>query len=91
MKIAPNIILKAMACGTPVLESQDDAIPDIIKNRETVYCSSEEISKNILVYLNYASLNDIRFNASNLVVIEYNLNSVLRRYKNLFSDHILEE
>jgi glycosyltransferase involved in cell wall biosynthesis len=43
----PNILLEAMACGTPILATSVGAVPDIIKDGETGFLLESNDSKHI--------------------------------------------
>lgn len=56
----PNILLEAMACGTPVLSTSVGAVPDIIKDGETGFLlgsnNPAHIADKIIVLLNNPQL-----------------------------------
>lgn len=80
----PNIVLEAMACGTPVLATPVGAIPDIIKDCETGFImennSPECIVQNIIRALNHPNLEQIAQNARVLVEREFNFEKAVERY-----------
>lgn len=82
----PNIILEAMACGTPVLATPVGAIPDVIKDAETGFImednSPECIAESVMRVLNYPDLDRIVKNAYKLIEEEYTYGAAIRRYKN---------
>ena len=86
----PNIILEAMACGTPVLATPVGAIPDIIKDGETGFImennSPECIAENIIRALNHPDLEQIANNARALVEREFTFEKAVERYR-----HILDQ
>jgi len=57
----PNVMLEAMACGTPVLAAPVGSIPDIIINDETGFLSTdrtpEGISNAVVKLLYHSYLN----------------------------------
>ena len=67
----PNIMLEAMACGTPVLATPVGAIPDIINDGGTGFImennSPECIAENIIKALNNPGLEKIAENARLMV------------------------
>ena len=67
----PNIILEAMACGTPILATNVGAIPDIVKDDKNGYVmqdnSPESIFRNILRVLYDPKIVNVCKNARSLV------------------------
>lgn len=71
----PNILLEAMACGTPILATPVGAIPDIINDCETGFImennSPECITANIIRALERQDLESIAKRARTLVKHEF--------------------
>ena len=88
----PNIMLEAMACGTPVLATSVGAIPDIIKDEETGFLmknnTSECITENITRVLNSPDLEQIAKNARKLVKREFTYNTAVDNYRMALSNII---
>ena len=86
----PNIMLEAMACGTPVLATPVGAIPDVIKDGKTGFImednSPECIAENIKRALNHLDLDKIVKNARELVEKEYTYEAAVERYKVVFKE-----
>ena len=85
----PNIVLEAMACGTPVLATPVGAIPDIIADGETGFImennSPECIAANILRALHHPDLERIARTARALVEREFTFDKAVERYLNVIS------
>jgi len=85
----PNIMLEAMACGTPVLATPVGAIPDVISDGETGFImednSPECIASNVMRALNYPSLEEIAKNAHALVEKEFTYEAAVEKYRNILS------
>ena len=85
----PNIMLEAMACGTPVLATPVGAIPDIIKDGETGFImgnnSPECVAENIIRALNHPDLEQIAHSARALAEREFTLETAMERYKNILN------
>lgn len=86
----PNILLEAMACGTPVLANPVGGIPSIIEDEKTGFLmddnNHESISNALIKVLNDEETIEIIFNnALKLIEENYRYNSSLERYRTLLN------
>ena len=83
----PNIMLEAMACGTPILATPVGAIPDLIIDGCTGFImennSPDIIAKNIKKALGHPNLGSISVNSRLLIEQEFSYQNVARRWKEI--------
>jgi glycosyltransferase involved in cell wall biosynthesis len=87
----PNIVLEAMACGTPVLATPVGAIPDIIKEGETGFLlkSSDprHIAERIIELLNKPDLLEkVSVNAYNYVRENFSYEKTLDAWRRILQE-----
>jgi glycosyltransferase involved in cell wall biosynthesis len=86
----PNIMIEAMACGTPVLATPVGSIPDFIKDGNTGFLmennSPECISENIIRAINYSDINSISENGHSMVKQEFSKENTIKKWLQLFSE-----
>jgi len=85
----PNIMLEAMACGTPVLATAVGAIPDIIRDEQTGFLMKENspqcIAENVIRALDHPNLECIAENARVLVEKDFTYEAAVERYRKVLS------
>lgn len=87
----PDAMLEAMACGTPVLATPVGAIPDIIKERETVFLlksnAPKHIAERIIELLdNPELLEKVSINAYRYVRENFSYEEALNASRKIFSE-----
>jgi glycosyltransferase involved in cell wall biosynthesis len=87
----PNIILEAMACGTPVLATPVGAIPNVIKDNETGFLlksnDPRHIAERIIELLNKPELLEkVGVNAYNFVRENFSYEKTLESWRKILSE-----
>ncbi|WP_292491232.1 glycosyltransferase [Methanoculleus sp. 10] len=83
----PNIMLEAMACGTPVLATPVGAIPDVIIDGKTGFImennTSECIAKNVIRVLNSPDLEQIAEDGRRFVEEHFTFEKTAENWKRI--------
>jgi len=86
----PNIMIEAMACGTPVLATPVGAIPDVIKEGETGFIlennSPECIAESVIKALNSNELNRIAKRSRQVVEENFTFDKCIETWKKVFKE-----
>jgi glycosyltransferase involved in cell wall biosynthesis len=85
----PNIVLEAMACGTPVLATPVGAISDIIRDGETGFIMENNspacIAENVVRALECPDLEKIVLNARELIEKDYKYEVTVEKFKSILN------
>ncbi len=86
----PNIMLEAMACGTPVLAVSVGSIPDVIEDKKNGFAlksnSPECIAGSATEALAYPQIDRLIAEARHLVESEYSFDKAIERWKSALDD-----
>ncbi len=84
----PNMVMEAMACGTPVVGFDNGGIPEMIDHRENGYVadyrSAESLARGIRWVLENNTTGTLSQNARQKVLDTYAEEVIARQYKELY-------
>lgn len=87
-EVGPQLLLEAMACGTPTLAAPVGIVTDVIKDGETGFImednSPECIAENVRRVLENPNLGQIANNARKLIEQKYTYKAATERYRKIF-------
>jgi glycosyltransferase involved in cell wall biosynthesis len=87
----PNVMIEAMACGTPVLATPVGAIPSIIRDEETGFIMENNtpacIAANVVRALSYPLMETIVENAKMRVEKDFTFESAVTRMKDVLDEN----
>jgi glycosyltransferase involved in cell wall biosynthesis len=85
----PNVMLEAMACGTPILVTPVGCVPDVLEDKHTGFImhdnSPSQLAEAVIQTLNYPDLTRIVTNARALVENEFRYEKVVATWENIIS------
>jgi len=83
----PTVILEAFACGTPVYATSVSGIPDVIQEGETGFLMNDVAGGTVVTELEEIlareNLDEIGWNARDLIREEYRFEAAVERYRNI--------
>lgn len=83
----PTLVLEAMACGTPVLVTSVGGLPELVRDGETGFIMKTNspacIAENVIRALNHPKLEQISYNARNLVEERFTYEKAVDRWKKI--------
>jgi glycosyltransferase involved in cell wall biosynthesis len=86
----PNIMLEAMACGTPVLATPVGGVPDVIEEGETGFLlednSPQAIAHGVSKVLHHAHLAQVALNARRLIEEKFEFDASVERFRKILND-----
>jgi glycosyltransferase involved in cell wall biosynthesis len=81
----PNVMLEAMACGTPILATPVGAIKDIIADGSNGFIIQEnlpeKIAQDVNTILTSKKMELVSQNAMNMVKTDYSFDAAVTRYQ----------